>query len=311
MTTPQTPSAAIPEPPGWAWPDVFRHLTRELASRQLLRGTAMPAIRVHHQLEQDQTIAAIGERWPGLDAAARADAWPDLIQAGYDATKEPLPVCVRCGECCRRSSPTLYAEDAELVLEKLIPPSALYTLRRGEPVRSPFQKEPFHLLEECIKVREKPGHGGCLFFDEAENACTIYDNRPLQCRAQACWDPSVAEELAEEPKITRKALFGGLEELISLLEEHDERCGFTRLREVFDDLEKSEGQSIDAVVEAVAYEDHFRNFVTEQLNLPPDTVDLFFGRSFAQLVRLFGFEVEREADGTNVLKPIETSPPPA
>ncbi len=308
MKTQDQKNVDIPEPTSWDWADVINYLTGELFSRQMLRKVEMPAVRIRFQVEQDQTVNAINTRWPALDEEARRAAWPDLIQASFEATKEAMPVCVGCGECCRRSSPTLYAEDLELVQEKLMPLAQLLTLRRGEAVRSPFKKEPFHLEAECIKVRESPETQACVFFDTGECTCGIYENRPMQCRAQACWDTSIAEELAEEPKLTRQELFASLEDLTRLLDEHDRRCSFTHLRKVFEDLDPEKSESIDAVIDAVAFEDHFRHFVAEQLSLPSDSLDLFFGRSFIELVKLFGFKVEKDADGSNILSPIESQP---
>jgi len=69
------------------------------------------------------------------------------------------------------------------------------------------------------------------------------------------------------------------------------------------------GQSIDAVIELLSYEDHFRHFLADQLKIPADNLGLIFGRSHAQLVPLFGFRVEKEPDGTRRLVPDEMDVP--
>ena len=41
-----------------------------------------------------------------------------------------------------------------------------------------------------ISLREKPNYD-CVFWDEG---CTVYDHRPLQCRAYPFWAPVLADE---------------------------------------------------------------------------------------------------------------------
>ena len=41
--------------------------------------------------------------------------------------------------------------------------------------------------------------------------------------------------------------------------------------------------------------------VAEQMNIPEDTLDLILGRSFAELLPIFGFRVTEEPDGTKCL----------
>jgi Fe-S-cluster containining protein len=216
---------------------------------------------------------------------------------------EPLPICRQCGECCRGASPTLMLEDLELLRDERIPWRNLMTLRVGEPAHSPLTNEAFFLAEERIKIREKTGKKECVFLIGETNLCSIYPNRPMQCRAQACWDPKLALDLAEEPCLTRRDIFRDVKVLIELLDEHDRRCSFDKLKNAFDELKQSKGKTIDQAVELLAFDDHFRNFIKETLNIPEDTVELVFGRSLADRVRLFGFRVETDADGTHTLMP--------
>ena len=58
---------------------------------------------------------------------------------GLEATQELLPTYVGCGECCRKSAPTLGQEDLVLLREEALPWAELVTLREGEPARSPFE----------------------------------------------------------------------------------------------------------------------------------------------------------------------------
>jgi Fe-S-cluster containining protein len=213
--------------------------------------------------------------------------------------------CILCGDCCRQGSPTLHREDLAILGRGGISRDRLVTLRKGEPVYSPYDEKPMYLREERIKFREKPGTRECVFLDPDASRCTIYADRPAQCRAQYCWDPGPARQVAGQPCLTRRDLFGDVDLLLQMLEEHDRRCPFSKLEEVFDRLHKTAGANLDEVVDTLAFEDHFRSFVAERFGLPESDLELFFGRSFSELVRLFGFRVEKEPDGTRVLLPLE------
>ncbi|MFP3911561.1 MAG: YkgJ family cysteine cluster protein, partial [Desulfobacteraceae bacterium] len=95
--------------------------------------------------------------------------------------------CVRCGECCQASSPTLQREDVPKVTAGVIPWRDLYTLRPGEPVRDNVRGGLKPLDQELIKLRETD-QGACIYYDEENRACRIYEHRPAQCAAQKCWD---------------------------------------------------------------------------------------------------------------------------
>jgi Fe-S-cluster containining protein len=213
--------------------------------------------------------------------------------------------CVLCGDCCRQGSPTLHQADLEILAREVISRQQLVTLRKGEPVYSPYEEKPVYLAEERIKIREKPGTRECIFLDAETSRCTIYPNRPAQCRAQACWDPAPAREIAAQPCLTRRDLFREVDLVLELLDEHDERCSFDKLEGAFDRLHKSGGENIAEVIDTLAFEDHFRHFVAERLDLPKEVLELFFGRSFSAMVGLFGFRVEKRPDGTKMILPVE------
>ncbi len=266
-------------------------------------GGDLPLKRIEYQVEQGADYQEILKRWPRMTESERTSSWKRLLESSERAIQELLPVCVQCGECCRKGSPTLMLEDLDILRQGKIPWSQLFCLRRGEPVRSPFEEKLFFLLDERIKLREKPDTQECVLFDDATNQCMVYADRPLQCRAQACWDPSEAKKLAEQSYLTRRDIFKGVELLLELISEHNGRCAFEKISDAFKRLEESRGKTADEVTELMAYEDHFRRFMGEQLKIPEDTLELVFGRSFADLAPLFGFRVTVEADGSRCLVP--------
>jgi len=272
------------------------------------KGTnKLPLKRIRWQAEKDPVYAQVFGGWSNMSETERVEAWEQLTQSAEESVKEMLPVCVQCGQCCRKSGPALELEDLELLQGQQIPWNQLVTLRIGEPAHSPYNDEAFYLPEERIKIREKAGTNVCVFLDETTDTCSIYSNRPLQCRAQACWDDQQAGELADQQHLTRRVLFAELDVLLELLDEHDNRCSFDNLRNVFDKLRENKGESVAEVIDLLAYDDHFREFVAERLKIPKDNMDLVFGRKLAERVRLFGFKVETGPDGTRTLLPASTS----
>lgn len=263
----------------------------------------LPIKRLRYQAEISSNYQNTCEKWSSMSEEEREKAWKTLCESLASSSQEMLPICVQCGLCCQKGSPTLMEDDLEILREEHIPWNQLYTLRKGEPAHSPMTDEVFYLDEEYIKLREKPGTKTCVFFDEKSLDCKVHINRLTQCRAQECWDEEPAKLLVNEPKLTRAKLFESVEVLLEMIEEHDRRCSFYEMRNLFEDLKETGGEAASKVVEFIAFEDHYRNFVSEKLNIPEDTLDLVFGRPLSSMVRLFGFKVEVDADGTKTLKP--------
>lgn len=291
----------VDSPARWDTNSLQENLYRRLMELTERSGLALTLKRIKFQIEKSETCQKIIQSWPEKKSSEKMDIWKTLIDHASEAIHDVIHICVQCGQCCRKSSPTLFSQDIPLVRSEKIPLHSLVTLRKGEPVSSPFRDEPFYLPEECIKVREKPHTRECIFLDSQTDYCTIYESRPYQCRVQSCWDESGIKLLTSQNAITRAELFNEVDTIIQVIEEHNSRCSFRKLQDVFSKLKKSEGQSIDEVLGLLSYEDHFRNFIGERLKLPSDSLDLFFGRSFSSLVRLFGFRIEDKADGTHIL----------
>ncbi|NLI82208.1 MAG: YkgJ family cysteine cluster protein [Deltaproteobacteria bacterium] len=287
----------------WNTQDLMKQLEDLLRSIVEEEKNDIPVKRVQRQLERELLYQEIQLQWPKMAPNERLAAWKKLIQLSEQAAKTPLPTCVGCGECCRKGSPTLHSEDLELLREGKIPWADIYTLRAGEPVRSPFQEGLTILTEERIKLREKPGSTECCFFDGETDQCTIYLHRPLQCRAQACWDPRSTTRLTDMPHLTRAELFQGVDLLLDLMEEHDQRCSFERLHKAFEKLHQTGGDSVEEVLRLLSYEDHFRTFLCDRLNIPDENRRLVFGRSFSELLPIFGLKLVTESDGSTCLVP--------
>ena len=75
-----------------------------------------------------------------------------------------------------------------------------------------------------IKIREQNGKG-CILYDNTKKACTIYADRPSQCRAFACWDNSAFNEVFSEPKANRKDMIRD-PNLLHLISAHEKTCDY-------------------------------------------------------------------------------------
>jgi hypothetical protein len=101
----------------------------------------------------------------------------------------------------------------------------------------------------------------------------------------------------------RKHIFEGIDLLLEVIAEHENRCSFQALAQAFEKLGASKGENIEEVLALLSYEEHFRRFVVEKFTIAPQKLALLLGRSFAEMVPLFGFRVLEEIDGTKRLVP--------
>ncbi|MFZ0932129.1 MAG: YkgJ family cysteine cluster protein [Syntrophobacteraceae bacterium] len=294
---------SINHPSGWDleqfqanWFVFLESLLKEEAT------SLIPSRRIRYQIEQTSTFQEVLSGWEGMHGSHRFAAWKRLLLAADEACRTILPACVQCGECCRMGSPTLHLEDLLLLQSGKIPWDQIVTLRKGEPARSPFDGRPFVLPEERIKVREKEGLRECVFLVSETGRCSIYVDRPLQCRAQACWDPIPARDTAELPFLLREHIFKGVGLLLEIIAEHEARCGFAVISDAFEDLSRSaNGGNVEEVLRLLSYEEHFRQFVSDKFKIPAQNMELLLGRSFTRMSTLFGFRVAEEPDGTRCL----------
>ena len=215
--------------------------------------------------------------------------------------EKPRDHCIRCGECCLKASPTLQVQDRLLVVNNQIKKEDLYTIRRGELVRDNISDALVVTHTELIKIKERDGEArGCVFYDEAGKACTIYAHRPVQCSAFRCWDTAAFMEVYKGPKLMRRQV---LEDrvLLGLIEEHEKRCSYAVLEEQARQIESKGEEVVERILDLLKFEYHLRPFVCEKLGLNPDEMDFFFGRPLTKTITMFELRVIREPDGSFLL----------
>ncbi len=214
-----------------------------------------------------------------------------------DVEKKTDTGCNRCGQCCLGSSPALQRRDIPLVSKGLIPWSYLYTVRTGEPVWNNIDGKLEQTQQEIVKVREKTGKAGCLFYNDGQKACNIYDHRPIQCAAQACWDETEFLRVYAEPKATRQDIIRD-ESLVRLVSEHEKRCAYTALDRWVRRIETDGSQAIEKILALLRFDHDLRLMVPEKLGISPEELDFVFGRPLMDIISLFGLKLIKEKDGS-------------
>ncbi len=207
--------------------------------------------------------------------------------------------CIRCGDCCLSSTPSLQKEDISLLGDGRISNDSLYTIRAGELVWDNIFGEFKTVDNEIIKVRERP-EGGCFYYEKRSSSCTIYEHRPIQCAAMACWDESEFLRVYDGPKAERQDIVHE-NMLLHLIEEHEERCSYLKLHKYARDIKEKGEEAVQGILELLKFDYHFRPFVSNRLGININNMDLFFGRPLVKTVEMFGLKVIREPDGSFLL----------
>jgi Fe-S-cluster containining protein len=277
-----------------------------LALQQVLAG-----MNVEEHYEQALTLLKreglyrnLINTWEDLKSTERKTKWQELMGILPRVIYDTRPYCLRCGECCRQGSPSLHQEDLDLISRSLLSTREIYTLRKGEPVKFNVEGRFGILPGELIKIKEDPATGHCIFYQNQEHRCSIYEHRPLQCRIQACWNPQAMEKLWQQEKLTRVEVLGDHEAVLDLLQAHDTRCAPQRLDAAFKRLhETREEEALEQVLEMLRQDLAIRTLCKEKLEFEEEELEFLLGRSLARIVRVYGVRVEESDDGSMHLFP--------
>jgi len=242
--------------------------------------------------------------WNDLSTQERADRWLSLIRTTKAILEEVKDVCLRCGDCCFQSSPTLVDADMRLFQEDILGWTEVYTLRRGERGVDPRTGEIKPIAEERLKIREHAATKNCLFYATNPNRCLIYEHRPQQCREQLC---NRREEELPPPAtafLTREAFFGQHPELWALIAAHEERCAIARLEQALGELADHQDEASAALFDLLHFDHYLRQLLLTDWEIPAGALDFLLGRPLTQLLPQFGLQAEMTAAGVFRLEPI-------
>ena len=217
-----------------------------------------------------------------------------------------IPGCSRCGTCCRKGGPALHLEDRPLVEQGFIHTRFLYTIRRGEPARDPVRDRLIRVDGDIIKIKGGSENWACCFLDEDSNRCRIYEHRPLECRELECWNTSRIEQVYDRRRLSRRDLLAGIDGLWELIEDHERRCSYDRMRGW---LEGPSGPRVETsrhqLAEIIRYDAEIRRLMISRGGLEPGMLDFLLGRPVEQVVRL----LERQADSSMTHRVDGANPP--
>ena len=177
---------------------------------------------------------------------------------------------MRCGTCCKKGGPTLHTQDAQVLERRGLKVADLVTYRKGELAYHPTKCSLIALHTDMIKIKGKNHSLECLFFEEAESRCTIYENRPLECRTLECWNPRPLIDLFLKDLLTRKDIFR--DSLHEIIDEYDSLFSPSLLFEL---LKKGDRQGV------LRFEDNDRDYRAQLIArsiVKEEEIDALLGR---------------------------------
>lgn len=209
--------------------------------------------------------------------------------------------CTRCGKCCSESSPSLIKQDMRLLMSGILSPENVYTIREGEPVRS--GSDMYESFIEIIKIKENKKSANCIFYSEGLG-CTIYEDRPLQCKEHKCWETEAPLYGLEESAIKREDIFGSVDIIMDAIKKHNDKCSYKRLSSAIARLNENNEDALDDIIDMLQYDTYIRPFLEKKFNVPSTAMDLILGRPLVDTINEFGFKVEKIGD-EYILSPLK------
>ncbi len=285
-------------------PEAMESIWREFLGEVLGAPAKSGRFRVlRREIEAAGDFARISQSWRDLTPEERSQAWRRLVEAVKSRLEEVRETCVRCGECCEKSSPTLLLADLPLFQREVLTWNEVFTLQEGDQVLS-REGNPAVLKEERLKVRELPGTRQCWFYVAATRSCRIYEDRPEQCRRQECWGE--AAEPASGDYLSRRHLLEQIPEVWELIAAHQERCHRPRVRRAVQDLLDGREAAADVLFEALHFDHYLRQMLLKEWGLSPAATELLLGRALTEFVAGLGLKAALTPEGVFKLEPRQT-----
>ncbi|MDA3896238.1 MAG: YkgJ family cysteine cluster protein [Desulfobacteraceae bacterium] len=202
--------------------------------------------------------------------------------------------CQRCGTCCKKGGPALHFEDQQLIDAGSIPLASLYTIRKGELARNNVTGGLICLPIEIIKIKSRPDDSFCMYYNDVDASCEIYDKRPFECRAMECWNSDKIAALYDQNRLTRSLVLEKADWLKDLVNTHEAECDLDRIQALVKDRETGDANAASVLTEMVNYDFHLRSIVTEKGKIAPDMLDFVFGRPLNEIIsRQFKIKIEK------------------
>jgi Fe-S-cluster containining protein len=212
-----------------------------------------------------------------------------------DGQGKPISECRRCGTCCRKGGPSFHRADKALIEKGVIHSKYLYTIRKGELAYDNVRQCLEPVRSDVIKLKGKGKSWACIFFDEKNNACTIYENRPIECRALQCWDTRAIEDLYAQKRLQREDLIADIEGLWGLIKDHQARCNYETIQKLVDAINSERGgEARQKLSEIIKFDIEIRKLVVSRGGLDAEILDFLFGRPLKQTLKNFGLKIRND-----------------
>ncbi len=211
-------------------------------------------------------------------------------KASAEAGKEkPISECRRCGTCCKKGGPSFHHADKALIEKGVIHSKYLYTIRKGEMAYDNVKQCLDPVSSDGIKLKGKGDSWTCLLFDDKQNACTIYENRPIECRALKCWDTKALEDLYAKRHLKREDLIADIEGLWGIIKDHQARCNYETIQKLVNAINSDRGdEARQKLAEIIQFDIEIRKLVVSWSGLDMEMLDFLFGRPLKQTLKNFG-----------------------
>ena len=204
--------------------------------------------------------------------------------------EDQAAACKQCGTCCKKGGPSFHMEDRRLIDDGIIPGSLLFTIRKGEPAHENIRHRLISVGTDIIKIKGKPGRWECRYYDSRTHQCGIYSERPVECRALACWDTRPLEAVYATQHLTRKDLLSGVRGIWELIEDHQQRCDYVTILELHERINKHGDKTAkDKLRGIMAYDRQIRLTLIEN-SVAPDMLEFLFGRPLSDTLPLLGIQ---------------------
>ncbi len=256
-----------------------------------------PNALIKSALEDLQNLAPKPE---GIETRSREEIWKQVRERLVTAAYALRPHCVRCGTCCEKGSPTLLKQDDALFVSGVVTPDNVFTIRKGEQIYYPETEQTAPADREFVKIKEIPGGGPCFFLDSSGKSCRIYGSRPTQCRRQECWNPK-STLLQDDELLSREDMLSATGDLWAIVKKHEDRCSQDGFSREIARLSATKGQTVDDLLDILAFDHHVRDFVAANLGVDPSFMDFFFGRPLSLNLGQYGLRLEESEDGSYYL----------
>ena len=146
---------------------------------------------------------------------------------------------------------------------------------------------------DIIKIKGKEDTWTCIFFNEKNKDCSIYGDRPLECRNLKCWDTRELERVYASRRLTRKDLIAEVEGLWDLIEDHQERCDFEKIQQLIKELDGShEDNARRELAAIIRFDMEIRELVVSKAGMNPDMLEFLFGRPLSKTLKNYGIRIK-------------------